>query len=56
MDDERYVDFNRRPLSWLEFMFVSVHMGTTSVKSENVGGKEWIEIDCRPRLAYSTEK
>ena len=36
IDDERYVDFNRRPLPLLVYMFVSIQVGKTKMSKASV--------------------
>ena len=60
IDDVRYVDFNRRPLPLLGYMFVSIQVGKTRMSKARVlvakkGAKSIIGRDWLTALKYRTE-
>ena len=44
IDDERYVEFNRRPLALLGYLFVSIQVG--KAKEKSACREERSEINC----------
>ena len=61
IDDERYVDFNRRPLPLLGYMFVSVQVGKTRMSKKRVlvakkGAKSIVGRDWLTALRYKIEQ
>ena len=58
IDDERYVDFNRRPLPLLGYMFVSIQVGKTRMSkarvlvakkgAKSIVGRDWLtSLKCK---------
>ena len=61
IDNERYVDFNRRPLPILGYMFVSVQVGKTRMSKARVlvakkGSKSIVGRDWLKALKYNIEQ
>ena len=61
IDDERYVDFNRRPLPLLGYMFVSIQVGKTRMSKARVlvankGAKSIVGRDWLTALKYKIEQ
>ena len=61
IDDERYVDFNRRPLPLLGYMFVSIRVGKTRMSKARVlvakkGAKSIVGRDWLTALKYKIEQ
>ena len=61
IDDERYVDFNRRPLPLLGYMLVSIQVGKTRMSKARVlvakkGAKSIVSRDWLTALKYTIEQ
>ena len=61
IDDERYVDFNRRPLPLLGYLFVNVQVGKTKMSKARVlvakkGAKSVVGRDWLTALKYKIEQ
>ena len=61
IDDERYVNFNRRPLPLLGYMFVSIQVGKTTMSKARVlvakkGAKSIVGRDWLTALKYKIEQ
>ena len=61
IDDERYVDFNRRPLPLLGYLFVSIQVGKTRISKARVlvakkGAKSIVGRDWLTALKYKIEQ
>ena len=61
IDNERYVDFNRRPLPLLGYMFVGIQVGKTRMSEARVqlvrkGSKSNVGHDWLTAFKYSIEQ